>query len=67
MINCKLDDLIWQNRTSAKDIAQATGISTNTLSRLKNNKNTAYEARTISLICKYFNCQVGDLLEYIPD
>ncbi|MBO6086877.1 helix-turn-helix transcriptional regulator [bacterium] len=67
MIVCKLDDLLWQNRTNAKDLSKATGISTNTLSRLKNNKNIAYEARTIDLICKYFKCKIGDFLEYIPD
>lgn len=67
MIICKLDDLLWQNRVNAKDLAKATGISTNTLSRWKNNKNNAYETRTISLICKYFNCKIQDLLEYVPE
>ncbi len=67
MIICKLDDLIWQHRANAKEIAKVTGISTNTLSRWRNNKTGAYEAKNISLICKYFNCKVSDLLEYVPD
>ena len=67
MIICKLDDLIWQKRTNAKAVANATGISTNTLSHWRNNKIAAFEARTINLLCKYFNCQVADLLEYTPD
>mgnify|MGYP002626428381 CR=1 FL=1 len=67
MIICKLDDLIWQKRTNAKNIAKATGISTNTLSHWRNNKVSAYEARTLDLLCKYFNCKISDLLEYNPD
>ncbi len=25
------------------------------------------DTRTISKLCKYFNCQPGDILEYVPD
>lgn len=67
MIICKLDDLIWQNKTTAKDIHEKTGLSESTLSDLRSNLTKGYEARTINLICKYFNCKVGDLLEYVPD
>lgn len=37
VIFVKFDDLIWQHRTTAKDIFLKTGISENTLSRLRNN------------------------------
>lgn len=66
MIVCKLDDLIWQHRTTAKDIFQKTGISENTLSRLRNNETTRYDAKTLDALCKYFNCKISDLLEYEP-
>lgn len=55
MITCKLDDLIWQNRVTAKDIAIQTGIGRNTISRWRNNKTSAYDAKTLDLLCKYFN------------
>lgn len=64
MITCKLDDLIWQYRTSAKDIHLKTGISENTLSNLRNNNTKRYDANTLDLLCKYFDCKVSDLLEF---
>ncbi len=66
MIVCKLDDLLWQNRTTAKDIFLKTGISENTLSRLRNNETTRYDAKTLDLLCRYFNCKISDLLEFVP-
>ena len=44
-----------------------TGIAESTLSALANNEVTMYAASTLSRLCTYFNCRVGDLLEYIPD
>ncbi len=67
MITCNLDELIWRHRTTAKDIFQKTGISENTLSRLRNNDTVRYDAKTLDLLCKYFNCKVSDLLEFTPD
>ena len=67
MIVCKLDDLIWQHKATAKEIALETGIGRNTLSRWRNNKTTAFDAKTLDLLCKYFNCKISDLLEFIPD
>lgn len=67
MIVNKLDDLIWQYRTTAKDIHIKTGISEATLSNMRNNSTTRYDAKTLDLLCKYFNCKVSDLLEFTPD
>ncbi|MFR1671414.1 MAG: helix-turn-helix domain-containing protein [Candidatus Gastranaerophilaceae bacterium] len=67
MITSKLDDLIWQYRTTAKDIAESTGISRNTISCLRNNKTKRYDSSTLNALCKYFNCKISDILEYIPD
>ena len=67
MISCNLDDLIWRHRTTAKDIFLKTGISENTLSRLRNNDTVRYDAKTLDLLYKYFNCKISDLLEFTPD
>lgn len=60
-----------QLKTGAKvsydQIRQVTGISSNTLSRLVNNKVTRVDFATLSALCKYFDCTPGDLLVYIPD
>ncbi len=67
MIVFKLDDLIWQHRTTAEDIFQKTGIGKSTLSTIRNNKNINISIHTLNKLCKYFNCKISDLLEYIPD
>ncbi len=66
MIICKLDDLLWEHRTTAKEVSKKTGISENTLSLLRNNNTTRYDSKTLDMLCSYFNCKVSDLLEYEP-
>ena len=67
MIIFKLDDLIWERRATAKDIAKATGLGSSTLSKLRNSKSVNINTNTLNQLCKYFDCKVSDLIEYIPD
>ncbi|WP_276968351.1 helix-turn-helix domain-containing protein [Metallibacterium scheffleri] len=50
-----------------KEIAEATGIHRVTLSKIANNKRYNVGVDTIEKLCAYFNCGVGDILEYVPD
>jgi putative transcriptional regulator len=54
-------------RIPYREISSKTGISTRTLSALANNETTLYAAHTLSRLCVYYNCKVGDLLVYLPD
>ena len=67
MIIIKLDDLIWHNKTTAEEISKQTGLGSSTISKLRNSKNLNISLNTINKLCKYFNCKVSDLLEYMPD
>ena len=67
MIIFKLDDLIWQNRTTSKNIADETGLGTTTISRLRNGKNGNISLKTLDKLCKYFHCEITDIIEYIED
>jgi len=67
MIEFKLDDLIWQHRTTAEDIFQKTGIGKSTLSTIRNGKNINISVHTLDKLCKYFNCKVGDIMEYVEE
>ena len=51
-------------RISYKDIKNATGIASSTLSSWANNKTERYDKETIAALCDYFNCEVGDLIAY---
>ena len=64
MIEFKLDDLIWQRRVTADKIAKATGLSKNTISKMRNSKNLNISVSTLDKLCEYFDCDVSDLLSY---
>ncbi len=65
MIEIKLDDLIWQHRVTADKIAKDTGLSKNTISKMRNSKNANISISTIDKLCEYFSCDVSDLLVYV--
>lgn len=67
MIEFKLDDLIWINRTTAEEVHKSTGISNSTLSNMRTGKNKNVSVNTLNLLCKHFNCRVSDILEYTPE
>ena len=67
MIEFKLDDLIWERRMTAQQVKVATGLSATTLSNIRNCKNTNISTRTLDKLCKYINCKVSDIMEYVPD
>ena len=43
------------------------GLSKNTLARLAETKTDSVEFTTLDKLCAYFDCTIGDLLEYVPD
>lgn len=45
-------------------LSEVTGITRKTLTRLYDEKGTAIEFDTLAKLCKFFGCQVGDLLVY---
>ena len=67
MIIFKLDDLIWQKKTTSKIVADETGLGATTISRLRNGKNGYVSLKTLDKLCKYFHCKITDIIEYIDD
>jgi len=49
-------------RINITQLAAATGISRNTLSSIYHEKTTRIDIKTITLICKYFECTPNDLI-----
>jgi putative transcriptional regulator len=50
------------NRLSAE-----TDVSTRTLYRLYDGTNTRIDYDTLAKLCKFFDCSICDLLEYVPE
>lgn len=66
MIVIKLDDLMWQRRTTAEAIAKATGLGSTTISKLRNSKSVNINVHTLDKLCKFFNCKLTDLIDFVP-
>ena len=61
----KLWKLLIDKNMKKKDLRAASGISTTTLAKLGNNENVSTEI--LSKICAALNCDVGDIMEMVPD
>ena len=48
-------------------LAEETGLNRMTLSGLLNNTEKNTKTKTLEILCSYFDCQIGDLVEYIRE
>ena len=62
-----LDVVLSMRKRASKDLAEAVDITPQNLSVLKTGKAKAIRFSTLEAICKYLDCQPGDILEYRPD
>ena len=64
-----LDDKNFQERRriTLAEVSEETGISRATITRIANVPGYNANIEAIDALCKYFECQPGDLLEWLPD
>ena len=73
MIRFKIKELLADKEfkerrvISISEVAKETGLNRMTLSRIANHPGTNTGTENINKLCRYFNCMISDLLEYIPD
>lgn len=67
MIKCHLSRQMGEKKLKVIDVARATGLNRNTIALLYNETASRIDLETIEALCKLFECQVGDLLEYIEE
>ena len=73
MLRYKLKELIAEKefrerrRVMVQDIAGATGITRNTLSKMLNQHGASVRSENLDRLCTYFGCRIEDLVEHIPD
>ncbi len=54
-------------RPSFTEIASATGVSVSVLSNMRTKVGYVTTTRVIDALCRFFNCQPGDLMRWRPD
>lgn len=54
-------------RVTIGEVAEAAGIHRMTLSKLINQRGYNTGSENLDRLCAFFGCEIGDLVEYIPD
>lgn len=67
MIKCHLARLMGEHKLNIADVARATSLNRNTITLLYKEKAVRVDFHTLNELCKYFNCEVSDILEHISD
>ncbi|MGZ6019107.1 MAG: helix-turn-helix domain-containing protein [Phenylobacterium sp.] len=63
----RLDVMMARRKVRSNVLARAIGITEANLSLLKSGKVKGLRFSTLDAICRFLECQPGDLLEFIPD
>lgn len=59
-----LDVMLAKRKCRSKELAEAVGLTEANISTLKSGRARAIRFSTLAAICKYLDCQPGDILEY---
>jgi len=62
-----LDVMLAKRKVKSKDLAEFVGITDQNLSLIKTGKIKGIRLSTLDSICKFLDCQPGDILEYIKE
>ncbi|MCB1954153.1 MAG: helix-turn-helix transcriptional regulator [Rhodocyclaceae bacterium] len=73
MIRYRIQELVAEKqfredrRVTLLEIAESTGISRVTLSKMVNQRGYGTLTDHLDRLCRYFDCRLEDLAEYVPD
>ena len=61
-----LDVMLARRKVRSKELAEAIGITESNLSLLKSGRVKGVRFGTLAAICRYLECEQGDILGYEP-
>ena len=67
MIKCHLSRLMGEKKLKIVDVARETGVNRGTITRLYHETASRVELEVIEALCRYLQCEVGDLFELLDD
>lgn len=67
MIKIKLSDLLGKHKMTQRALANATHIRPATISKMYYEEVKRIDVKQLDNICKVFNCEISELIEYIPE
>lgn len=66
-IKVTLNVVLAERNVKSKDLAGQIGITEANLSLLKQGKVKGMRFETLDAICRFLQCQPGDILRYVPE
>ncbi len=57
----------WNKRYTGKELAEASGLSTTTITKLMKGEHVDLKLSTLEKIAKFLKCSVKDILEEVSD
>ncbi|MFW3614551.1 helix-turn-helix domain-containing protein [Billgrantia antri] len=67
MIRCHLARLMGERKMKIVDVARETGLNRNTVTLLYRETAQRIDLEALEKLCQLFECEVGELLEYVPE
>ena len=67
MIRCHLSRLMGERKLKIVDVARATDLHRNTVTLLYKEEASRIDLEAIDRLCAFFQCEVGELFEYVAD
>ena len=67
MIRCHLARMMGERKMKIVDVVRETGLNRNTVTLLYKETAHRIEIDALDKLCKLFECEVGDLLEFQED
>jgi len=67
MIKTKLSGILKERSMNKSELSRKTGIGPNAISEICNNMNERINIAYLDKICEYLECDISDILEYVPN
>lgn len=67
MIRCHLSRLMARENLCVTEVARRTGLNRSTITALCRESVVRIELPALDRLCRLFGCELGELLEYVPD
>ncbi|WP_286823407.1 MULTISPECIES: helix-turn-helix domain-containing protein [unclassified Idiomarina] len=65
MIKCHLARMMGERKLKIMDVARDTGLNRNTVTLLYKETAQRIDFAALEALCRYFDCEVGELLELV--
>lgn len=67
MVIINIYNIRWKRKYTRKEIAEATGISPTTITKISKGEHVDLKISTLEKLAKFFGCSVKDLITEVAD